>query len=118
MGLHFCRDAFLLQRLFLCIWIIRAVVFAQFHLHCLRTHSRCISGIKVLPAYALSDGTGSIGRLSAVSIDLHGGSHMDETPQISDNIDPDIAGCDRWAVHGVPYRKAFVSKRCTGKREW
>ncbi len=78
LGLHFCRNTFFVQWIFLCLRKIRNFLSPQCALYCLCAHSRRVPGLEIFCRHFVSYGTCCTRRIFVVSFDLCCGFFMDE----------------------------------------
>ena len=77
MGLCTGRNSFLLQWIFLCLWIVILFFPAQFHIYRMRKDSTCLSGIQVLQRHTSANGACNRNRFACVGDHLCYCIHLD-----------------------------------------
>ena len=86
LGLRFCRNPLLFQRIFLCLRSFRNLLFTQHSFRCLCPHSAGLSGIKILSGQPVSHGLCCSGRIPAFCIDLRHCLCVDEKTARTEGI--------------------------------
>ena len=86
LGLRFCRNPLLFQRIFLCLRSFRNLLFTQHSFRCLCPYSAGLSGIKILSGQPVSHGLCCSGRIPAFCTDLRHCLCVDEKSARTEGI--------------------------------
>ena len=86
LGLRFCRNPLLFQRILLCLWTVWNLIFAQHHFRALCPHSAGLSGIKILSGQPVSHGLCCSGRVPAFRTNLCHCLRVDEKSARTERI--------------------------------